>query len=354
MNGLATGLAATTLWAALALPVWGQSVTTDPGPWIAELSGGTTTQTRVDAARALGASADRRAVEPLIKALGDTNRDVRWAAIEALGELGDRRAVVPLIELLKQPDPYRWSTRLVANALGALGDLAALGPLGSLLAHEDPFVRRTAALALLRLDDPRAAQKVAELLKQGSDDTLISVKRELARVEDSKRQPPSAVPAPVIAAVPLGAPRPHEWAGIKVGESRMADARQRLGAPLQDTPDFALFSAQRVAGPLRADSLVVNADTRGMVESIFVFPVWGTLDRDVRSALGQGKLMAYEQFLASTGRTASGAGTRAREKLHYVAPNVLTESYPEMGMLVVYDGPDQPAGERIVKLLIVY
>jgi hypothetical protein len=353
MRRLAMGLAAVTACTALALPVWGQSATTDPAPLIAALVQGKSTQARIDAARALGASADRRAVEPLVKTLEDANRDVRWAAIEALGELGDRRAVAPLIAFLKKPEPYRWGTRLVANALGALGDPVAIEPLGGLLVHEDPFVRRTAALALLRIDDPRAVQKVTELVKKGPDDTLITVRRELARVEDGKRRPTTA-PAPIAPVAPPVAPRPHEWAGIKVGESRMADARQRLGVPLQDTPEFALFSAERVTGPLRTDSLVVNADTRGMVESIFVFPVWGTLDRDVRSVLGQGKIMAYERFLASTGRTVSGAGTRAREKLHYVAPNVLTESYPEMGILVVYDGPDQPAGDRIVKLLIVY
>src|SRR5262245_42223392 len=46
-------------------------------------------QTRLESARKLGDSCDKRAVEPLAELLQDPERSVRLAAIEALGKLGD-------------------------------------------------------------------------------------------------------------------------------------------------------------------------------------------------------------------------------------------------------------------------
>lgn len=319
---------------------------------ITRLKSGAATDVRVTAARALGASRDPRALPPLVAALGEENRDVRWAAIEALSELGDRRAVPPLLEYLKRQEAYRWGKRLVANALGALGDPAAVDALAGLFADEDPFVRRTAAFALLRIGDARGIRKVAELTRGNADDTLGSVRRELALAEETAGRAMAARAAePAAAREPL---RPHEWAGLRVAATRTGEARMRFGAPLQETSSFALFSGERFAGPVRADSVVVNADTKGQIESIFVFPVWGTLDRDVRALLGQGTLMPYADFLKTTGRTRYGAGTTAGEKLHYVPPQLMSESYPEMGMLVIYDTAEPVASERLVKLIIVY
>ena len=52
-----------------------------------------------DVAR-LGASGDSRAVEPLIRALGDQDKGARRADDNALGDLGDARAVEPLMRAL--------------------------------------------------------------------------------------------------------------------------------------------------------------------------------------------------------------------------------------------------------------
>ncbi|MHA1431592.1 MAG: HEAT repeat domain-containing protein [Candidatus Freyarchaeota archaeon] len=61
---------------------------------------------RVEAAWTLGETKDRRAVEPLIQALGDEHWRVRWRAAWALGEIGDERAVKPLIRALEDaPHP---------------------------------------------------------------------------------------------------------------------------------------------------------------------------------------------------------------------------------------------------------
>lgn len=56
---------------------------------------------RVQAALVLGKLGDPRAVQPLIKALGDQNKTVRGIAASALGQLGDALAVEPLRDLLR-------------------------------------------------------------------------------------------------------------------------------------------------------------------------------------------------------------------------------------------------------------
>lgn len=335
-----------------AAPAWSQGAPGDISGAVELLARGKDTQVRMAAAKQLGGSRNRRALEPLVAALADANRDVRWAAVEALGELGDRRAVPALIEYVKKPEAYRWGKRLVAGALAAIGDPSAVQPLLGLLDDEDPFVRRIAAMALVRIGDPAGVPRVAELAKETGDPTLASVRRELARFEESRRRQVTRIRPPEVAAS-LPPLRPREWGGFKIGVTRQAEVRQGLGSPLQDAPEFALYRGERLAGPLRADSVVVNADTTGLVDSIFIFPAWGTTDRDVRAVLGRGTLTTYGEFLRSTGKTVAGAGTRADTKLHYVPPQTLTEAYPQMGMLVVYDG-GEPAPDRLVKLIIVH
>ena len=308
------------------------------------------TASRMAAVGDLGRSRDPKALEPLLAALRDPHRDVRWAAIEALGDLGDRRAVASLVQYLRRKEAYRWGKRLIANALGAIGGGDAVEALTALLADADPFVRRVAALAILRRGDVALLGRLAEVLRENPDDHLATVKREFARVRDGVGGRTA-----VAARAPIPAPlRPREWVGLKVGATMVADAVERLGTPLQRTADSLLFRGDQVPSPLRAESLVLNAASDGLIESIFVFPVWGTLDRDARAVLGQGRLMTYGEFLRVTGRTALGAGTRADGKLHYLPPDLLTESFPELGMLVVYDSADVALRDRLVKLLIVY
>jgi hypothetical protein len=51
---------------------------------------------RYKAAGALGEIGDKRAVEPLITALGDGHEDVRWYAADSLGKIGDPKAIPAL------------------------------------------------------------------------------------------------------------------------------------------------------------------------------------------------------------------------------------------------------------------
>jgi hypothetical protein len=358
------------LLAALVTPVSAQKPTTEaparpapPAPATmgdvdvataaATLAKGGSTAERMAAAKRLGTSRNPRALQSLVAALKDENRDVRWAAIEALGELGDRRAVPPLVEYLEKPEAYRWARRLIASALGVIGDRAGVPPLVKLLEDPDPFVRRLAALALVTIGEPSGIARVRSLLRDTTDPTLATVRREYARAEEQRWQAVKRSPAPAPALPASRALRPHEWAGIKVGAARLADVRSVLGKPVQDAPDFALYTGERLLSALRVDSVVLNADSKGVIESIFVFPVWGTVERDVRALLGTGAVGTYGDYLKASGRTAYGAGTRAGGKLHYLPPETVTETYPAMGMLVVYDaaeaGPD-----RLVKLIIVH
>ena len=55
---------------------------------------------------ALGERNEHRAVDAIIKALGDRDDEVRLAAVVALGKIGDSRAVEPLILKLKSYDYF--------------------------------------------------------------------------------------------------------------------------------------------------------------------------------------------------------------------------------------------------------
>lgn len=87
-----------------------------------------------------------RSVEPLIKALSDTNFEVRCRAALALGNIGDVRAVEPLIEKLHSS--HDGTRSAAAEALGKIRDLRAICPLITLLKDKDWCVRWRADQAL--------------------------------------------------------------------------------------------------------------------------------------------------------------------------------------------------------------
>jgi HEAT repeat protein len=140
------------------------------------------TAARLEAARRLGESRDPNALEPLAKALEDSNKWVRWAALEALGELGDRRAVPVILQFLKKREPYGWGRRVAANALGNINDPAAVEALIDMLKEDDPYVRRNAAYALGKLKDERAILPLIELLKDSNEWLRKSVQTVLVKM----------------------------------------------------------------------------------------------------------------------------------------------------------------------------
>jgi HEAT repeat protein len=117
---------------------------------------------RIKASEALGELGDARAVEPLIKALGDRNNEtVRRTAAAALGKLGDGRAVVPLIKALGDAD--RGVCVTAAEALGKLGDARAVEPLIERLGISSWSVPKAAA-ALVKLGTALAVEPLIKAL----------------------------------------------------------------------------------------------------------------------------------------------------------------------------------------------
>lgn len=105
---------------------------------------------------------DKRAVEPLIRLLSQTDfsRRVRSRAATALAKLGDSRAIEPLIESFGIYDlGYDFGPNMQS-----LGE-AAFSALVTALYHEDPLVRKRASISLGRFKDPRAVNPLIEVLK---------------------------------------------------------------------------------------------------------------------------------------------------------------------------------------------
>ncbi|HUX06036.1 MAG TPA: HEAT repeat domain-containing protein, partial [Acidobacteriota bacterium] len=129
----------------------------------------------------LGESKDARAVEPMIKALGDGEVSVRWAAAEALGKLGDARAVEPLIKALG--DGEGSVRRAAAEALGNLGDDRAVEPLIKALGREGS-VRRVSAEALGKLGDVRAVEPLIKALGDGEGSVRLAAAEALSTLSE--------------------------------------------------------------------------------------------------------------------------------------------------------------------------
>jgi len=106
-----------------------------------------------------------RAVEPLVKALGQgsswTDRDM---VVRALVKVGGARAVKPLITALK--DPNALTRQGAAEALGLIGDARAVKPLIEAL-EEEEYVQRDAARALNRIGGEEAEKALERIRISG-------------------------------------------------------------------------------------------------------------------------------------------------------------------------------------------
>jgi HEAT repeat protein len=143
-------------------------------------------ETRRATAAALGLVRTADAVEPLVKAIMDSDEGVRLAAIKALQAIGDVRAVVPLIVALAHEQTRHKTTgrsslaveRAASQALDALCDTsAAIGPLRTALAHDEDDAREIAVKHLARIADPAVANSLLTALT----DRDATVRRTAAR-----------------------------------------------------------------------------------------------------------------------------------------------------------------------------
>ena len=132
----------------------------------------------------LGKIADSRAVEPLIKVLGDEEMRVRENAAKALGDIGDERAVEPLIKALSHDhqnadtltDVYGKQHQQVvrltaAEALGKIGDERAVEPLIKMLSTTiiKKIAWKDGSLVRIRIGDGRAVAAKEALEKLGHE-----------------------------------------------------------------------------------------------------------------------------------------------------------------------------------------
>lgn len=154
------------------------------------------------------------------------------------------------------------------------------------------------------------------------------------------------------AAVSAGA---GEWEGIRPGSSTVKQIRERLGDPLAEYPDSAVFKG-RAGGqqPIRISTVVAILQPGGVVDSLILFPEWGVTDEDIREALGKGQPMTYAEFLQATGRRVVGAGERANTKLHYLNLDTRVELFAQERVLVAYDDRDLSSGAEVVKLILYF
>ncbi|MGB9979800.1 HEAT repeat domain-containing protein [Methanobacterium sp.] len=142
---------------------------------------------RETAAEALGVLRDRRAVEPLIKALNDKDEEVRWKAAWALGNIRDRRAVEPLIYLLHDKS---WAVRrFAASALGKIGDERAVESLMKALSDEEWHVRKYAADALGKIGDERAVESLMDALHDKDSDVRWKAAVALGKMKSAAVEP---------------------------------------------------------------------------------------------------------------------------------------------------------------------
>jgi HEAT repeat protein len=129
---------------------------------------------RRNAAWALGAFNDQRAVSALIAALSDREAGVREQVAWALGAINDSSAVPSLVAALKDSDPR--VRRQAAWALGAIDDRRAVDGLLHALTDQSSGVREQAAWALGAIGDSRALPGLLPSLK----DPEASVRKQAA------------------------------------------------------------------------------------------------------------------------------------------------------------------------------
>ncbi len=123
--------------------------------------------TRAQAARALGRIGLEESVPALLVAAGDSDADVRREAVFALGQIGSASAREKLASIAKSGATVeeRREATIALGKLGASDPKAASASILPLLADPLPVIREDAALALARTADSSAGAALRPLLK---------------------------------------------------------------------------------------------------------------------------------------------------------------------------------------------
>ncbi len=122
--------------------------------------------TRKIAALALGKIGGKKAVDPLVKALGDPSRDVQENAMDALIKM-EYIALQPLMDevsALKHNNPDAQAN--AARVLGWLNDKKAVESLLKALRNNNEWVRWNATFALGKIGDKKAVESLKKARTQ--------------------------------------------------------------------------------------------------------------------------------------------------------------------------------------------
>lgn len=105
---------------------------------------------------------DRRATDALIAAVSDNDREICAQSAKVLGDIRCQMALPKLLDLLVAPAPR--ARFFAAQSLGKIARKEAAGPLLELLrknADSDPWLRHSAVMALVRINDMDALMRAA-------------------------------------------------------------------------------------------------------------------------------------------------------------------------------------------------
>ncbi|OGQ80518.1 MAG: hypothetical protein A3F90_16650 [Deltaproteobacteria bacterium RIFCSPLOWO2_12_FULL_60_19] len=164
----------------------------------------------------------------------------------------------------------------------------------------------------------------------------------------------------IFSAVAQAASSGYDWRGIRVHQSTVNDVKKALGEPTREYREQLLYEDQVFdpagpdAGQIRLSTVVLNVGAKGMIESVFLSPEWGTTDRELRPFFGNGRKMTYRQFLSTMGEVKVGAGTRPDEKLHYIGLESYCELFPQSRVLFLYQQEDVVSGNYLVQFVLFY
>lgn len=164
----------------------------------------------------------------------------------------------------------------------------------------------------------------------------------------------------VLLFAPADASQPFHWRALRTGLLTVKETKKLLGEPLHEYREQLIYEKQLLdpgdpnLPPIPLSTVVFNIGVKGGIESIFLFPEYGTTDEQLRPLFGKGQKMSYRKFLASMGEIKVGAGTRPDEKLHYVDLDSPAEVFPQPRILIVYGQQDVVTGGYLVKLVIFY
>ncbi len=116
-------------------------------------------------ALAMGRSANSRFVDPLVNALRAEKEENIYSLIYALGMLRDKKAVAAILPYLENSDAKIRLVSVIA--LGNIGDLHSVEPLKKALFDSEPNVQWDAAIALAKMKDSSGKGILLKLLDRG-------------------------------------------------------------------------------------------------------------------------------------------------------------------------------------------